>query len=78
MHVHVAVLAVLAGAIAFGLAYRIVAPLFALGFWYVFLLDQANYLNHFYLIGLMIHDHGDRAGGEVRVQRCVAQAEYPL
>lgn len=53
MHIHFAVLAVLAAAVALGLAYRIAAPLFALGFWYVFLLDQANYLNHFYLIALI-------------------------
>ncbi len=53
MEVHFAILAVLAAAIALGLAYRIAAPLFALGFWYVFLLDQSNYLNHFYLIALV-------------------------
>ncbi|NNE72015.1 MAG: HTTM domain-containing protein [Rhodothermales bacterium] len=53
MHMHFAVLGVLAAFVALGLAYRLAAPLFALGFWYVFLLDQSNYLNHFYLIGLL-------------------------
>lgn len=53
MHLHFVILGVLAAFVALGLAYRLAAPLFALGFWYIFLLDQANYLNHFYLIGLI-------------------------
>lgn len=47
------VLGVLAVCIAVGLAYRLAALLFFLGFGYVFLLDQAQYLNHFYLVTLM-------------------------
>ena len=36
-----------------GFAYRVSAALFFAGFTYVFLLDKANYLNHFYLIALI-------------------------
>lgn len=36
-----------------GLLYRVSALIFALGFTYLFLLDQAKYLNHFYLICLL-------------------------
>ena len=36
-----------------GLAYRVSATLFFLGFTYAFLLEQARYLNHFYLICLI-------------------------
>lgn len=36
-----------------GLLYRISALIFAFGFTYLFLLDQAKYLNHFYLICLL-------------------------
>jgi vitamin K-dependent gamma-carboxylase len=50
MYVHFFVLGVLAFCIAFGLWYRVSTFLFFLGFAYVFLLDQAYYLNHFYLI----------------------------
>lgn len=46
-------LCVLALFIAMGFIYRISALLFALGFTYVFLLDRANYQNHYYLIGLI-------------------------
>ena len=53
MYVHFFVLGVLALCIAFGLWYRVSAALFFLGFAYVFLLDQADYLNHFYLIILI-------------------------
>ena len=50
MYVHFLFLGVLALFIMFGLWYRVSATLFFFGFTYVFLLDQANYLNHFYLI----------------------------
>ena len=50
MYVHFLGLGLLAMFIILGLWYRISATLFFLGFTYVFLLDQANYLNHFYLI----------------------------
>lgn len=44
---------VLALLIMLGLFYRVSALLFFLGFTYWFLLDQTNYLNHFYLISLV-------------------------
>ncbi|HEV3478919.1 MAG TPA: HTTM domain-containing protein [Gaiellaceae bacterium] len=53
MYWHFALLGVLAICIALGFAYRIAMPLFFLGFTYVFLLEQARYLNHFYLIALL-------------------------
>ena len=46
-------LGILALMIAFGLFYRIATSLFFLGYTYVFLLDQATYNNHFYLICLL-------------------------
>ncbi|MEO3433047.1 HTTM domain-containing protein [Inquilinus sp. CAU 1745] len=46
-------LGVLAAMIAVGAFYRIATILFFLGFTYVFLLDQARYLNHFYLVSLV-------------------------
>ncbi len=42
----------LAACIALGLCYRAATVLFFLGFTYVFLLDQTDYLNHFYLVCL--------------------------
>ena len=53
MHAHFVLLAVLAAGIALGCFYRVCAVLFFLGFTYVELLDQANYLNHYYLISLI-------------------------
>ncbi len=53
MYVHFLALGVLAFLIILGLWYRWVMPLFFLGFTYVFLLAEANYLNHFYLISLV-------------------------
>jgi hypothetical protein len=53
MYLHFYVLGALATCIILGVGYRISAPLFFLGFTYVFLLDQTNYLNHFYLISLI-------------------------
>lgn len=53
MYVHFLALGVLAAMIVVGLAYRVAAALFFLGFTYVFLLEQARYLNHFYLIVLL-------------------------
>lgn len=46
-------LGLLSALILFGLAYRISMTLFWLTFTYIFLLDQAQYLNHFYLISLI-------------------------
>ena len=53
MYVHFFVLGLLAIFIIIGFLYRISAFLFFLGFSYIFLLDQTNYLNHFYLISLL-------------------------
>jgi hypothetical protein len=53
MFVHFWALGALAASIALGLLYRVSATLFFLGFTYVFLLEEARYLNHFYLISLV-------------------------
>lgn len=53
MYYHFAILGLLAIFIAIGFYYRISAILFFLGFTYIFLLDKAPYLNHFYLISLV-------------------------
>jgi vitamin K-dependent gamma-carboxylase len=53
MHVHFILLALLAAGIALGIFYRVCAVLFFLGFAYIELLDQVNYLNHYYLISLL-------------------------
>lgn len=53
MYLHFAALGVLAAFIALGFLYRLSAALFFVGFTYVFLLDQSNFLNHFYLISLV-------------------------
>jgi vitamin K-dependent gamma-carboxylase len=53
MYWHFALLGALAACIMLGLGYRIVTPLFFLGFTYVFLLEQARYLNHFYFVSLL-------------------------
>jgi vitamin K-dependent gamma-carboxylase len=53
MYYHFAALGILATCILVGFAYRLTAALFFLGFTYLFLLDQARYLNHFYFVGLV-------------------------
>ncbi|MEK6283189.1 MAG: HTTM domain-containing protein [Acidobacteriota bacterium] len=53
MYVHFYVLGAAATCILIGFCYRAAAAVFFLGFTYVFLLDQARYLNHFYLICLI-------------------------
>jgi hypothetical protein len=53
MVAHFALLGLLAACILAGLRYRAAAALFFLGFAYVFLVAQARYLNHFYLILLV-------------------------
>lgn len=53
MYIHWFVLGILAGFIAIGFLYRLSAALFCVGITYVFLLDQARYLNHMYLICLL-------------------------
>jgi len=52
MYVHFAALGLLAACVMLGFAYRAAAALLFAGWTYVFLLDQAEYLNHFYLISL--------------------------
>ncbi len=53
MYLHFVGLGILACFIALGFWYRISTVLFFLGFSYIFLLEKARYLNHFYLIGLI-------------------------
>lgn len=53
MYLLFAALGILAVFIALGLLYRVSALLFFLAFTHVFLIDQSNYLNHFYLISLI-------------------------
>jgi hypothetical protein len=53
LYIHFIVLGVVALCMALGLFYRVSAASFFLGFTYVFLLGQARYLNHFYLIALL-------------------------
>lgn len=53
MYVHFLALGILAVFIMLGLWYRISIILFFIGFTHVFLIDMANYLNHFYLISLI-------------------------
>ncbi|GAB4438067.1 MAG: hypothetical protein OHK0015_31370 [Chloroflexi bacterium OHK40] len=53
MYWHFALTGVLALLVALGLWYRVAAWLFAACFTYIFLLDKAQYLNHFYLICLL-------------------------
>jgi vitamin K-dependent gamma-carboxylase len=53
MYWHFAILGALAVCIMLGLFYRVVTPLFFLGFTYVFLLEEARYLNHFYFVSLL-------------------------
>ena len=47
------VIAVAAGCILLGVAYRAAAGAFALAFSYAHLCDKANYLNHYYLVSLL-------------------------
>lgn len=53
MYLHFLILGVLAACIALGACYRLATGLFFLGFSYVFLLEQARYLNHLYLVCLL-------------------------
>jgi vitamin K-dependent gamma-carboxylase len=54
MKLHFAALGVLGVLIALGVAHRASCLLFGVGFVYVFLLEQARYLNHFYLVILLV------------------------
>ncbi|MCA9117038.1 MAG: HTTM domain-containing protein [Planctomycetaceae bacterium] len=53
MYWHMYALGALAACITVGFCYRAATTLFFLGFTYFFLLDQVNYLNHFYMICLV-------------------------
>ena len=53
MYLHFAVMGTLAFFIMIGLFYRVAAVLFLFAFTYVFLLDQTDYLNHFYFVILL-------------------------
>ncbi len=53
MHAHFAVLGVLALGLVLGWRQRLCAGLYCAGFAYVFLLEKARYLNHFYLVILL-------------------------
>jgi len=53
MYLHFGALALLAFCIAIGFLYRFSIIAFTLGFTWVFLLDQSQYLNHFYLVILL-------------------------
>ena len=53
MYIHFFVLGLAAACVMAGFLYRIAAPVFFLAFSYFFLLDQARYLNHFYLVCLI-------------------------
>lgn len=53
MEIHFIALGICAAMIIVGLCYRIATLMFFLGFTYVFLLDETQYLNHFYLICLV-------------------------
>ncbi|WP_199694075.1 HTTM domain-containing protein, partial [Sorangium cellulosum] len=53
MHALFWALAGLALAIALGLAFRVAAPLFVVGFTYLQVIDVTTYLNHYYLASLL-------------------------
>lgn len=53
MYIHYFVMGVLAVCITFGFLYRLSSILFLFAFSYIFLIDQADYLNHFYLVILV-------------------------
>ncbi len=54
MHALFVLMAILGVCFAAGLLYRVVAPLLFLGFAYVLLIDVTNWLNHYYLLSLLL------------------------
>ena len=50
MYIHFALMGICAFFIIIGAFYRLATVVFTLAFSYIFLLDQARYLNHFYLV----------------------------
>ncbi len=53
MEMHFIFMGIVAVFILFGLLYRVSTALFFLAFTYMFLLEQARYLNHFYLFSIL-------------------------
>lgn len=53
IYIHFAVLIAVSLCIAFGLFTRFMSVIFFLGFSYIELMDQSNYLNHYYLVMLL-------------------------
>lgn len=53
MYIHFWVMGTAASMVAVGYLYRLAMPVFMVCFSYIFLLDQTNYLNHFYLVCLI-------------------------
>jgi vitamin K-dependent gamma-carboxylase len=53
MYLHFFVVGIAALGVTLGLAYRLSAAVFFLGFSYIFLLEEINYLNHLYLVCLL-------------------------
>src|SRR5690606_37571557 len=53
MYLHFFIVGLAAIGITIGLAYRLSAIVFFLGFTYIFLLEEVNYLNHLYLVCLL-------------------------
>ena len=53
MYVHFLVVGALAAFILIGFWYRVSAALFVVGFGYIFLIDETEYLNHFYMLLLV-------------------------
>jgi hypothetical protein len=82
MALHFAGLALLAFFIAIGYLYRFSIIVFTLGFTWVFLLDQTQYLNHFYLVILLgillcVLPAQRAFSVDARLQRRQGKAEVP-
>jgi vitamin K-dependent gamma-carboxylase len=54
LEVHFAAVGVLAVLFALGVGYRVVAPLLFVGFTWLELLDKTTYLNHYYLVSVLL------------------------
>jgi hypothetical protein len=54
MHVHLGVMAAAALCIALGAYYRVATAIYLVLFTYAHLIDKANYLNHYYLVSLLL------------------------
>ena len=70
MYWHFAALALLSLLIRLGVLYRLATVLFFFAFSYVFLLDQARYLNHFYLVVLIAIAADGGSGADAALARC--------